>query len=86
VASKSEYASWVEFRSSVLLGPLGKFIIAFEDGRLALGTTSTQPGDQAFYVQGCPMFMLLRPAQDSHHEVLGPMIAVGVGGKYRAEN
>jgi hypothetical protein len=85
VLSKSEYDSWVELKNSIILGTIGKFIIAFEDGRLALGPTNTQPGDRAFYVKDCPMFMLLRPAQDSHHEVVGPIIVARLTGQCPAE-
>lgn len=67
------YNVWRSFYMSIQERTWGRFIIALDDGRLALSPDSAREGDEIFLVQGCPMYMILRSGQDQYHEVVGPM-------------
>jgi hypothetical protein len=74
---KGDQYIWDVFCEAASSDAFGALIIVLDNGSLALGPPCVALDDQITLVQGCDLFMILRPTNDNYYEVVGPAGMVG---------
>jgi hypothetical protein len=79
---KGDQYIWDVFCEAASSDAFGALIIVLDNGSLALGPPCVALDDQITLVQGCDLFMILRPTNDHYYEVVG---LAGMVGPYQRD-